>query len=92
LLQTSHGAVSQAPHYGAALTDPEALYASPMEVIADPLLTADEKRAFLRNSADEESFAAPPLAGFAADTVRSSLLNSAAVRRRNHQRSPVHKV
>ncbi|MER8864207.1 ETC complex I subunit [Mesorhizobium sp. M0751] len=54
LLQSSHGGVSQAPHYGPALTDPEALYASPMDVVVDPLLTADEKRAILRNWAWNE--------------------------------------
>ncbi|TPJ49612.1 NADH dehydrogenase ubiquinone Fe-S protein 4 [Mesorhizobium sp. B2-6-4] len=54
LLQSSHGGVSQAPHYGPALTDPEVLYASPMDVVADPLLTADEKRAILRNWAWNE--------------------------------------
>lgn len=48
-LQSSYGAVSQAPHCGSALTDPEALYASPMDVVADPLLTVEEKRSILRN-------------------------------------------
>ena len=48
-LQSSYGAVSQAPHYETALSDPEALYATPMDVVADPLLTVDEKRAVLRN-------------------------------------------
>ncbi|MER8707445.1 ETC complex I subunit [Mesorhizobium sp. M1088] len=54
LLQTSYGAVSQASHYRAALADSEALFASPMDVVVDPLLTADEKRAILRNWAWNE--------------------------------------
>ncbi|MER9328510.1 NADH dehydrogenase ubiquinone Fe-S protein 4 [Mesorhizobium sp. M0587] len=54
LLQTSYGAVSQASHYRPALADPEALFASPMDVVVDPLLTADEKRAILRNWAWNE--------------------------------------
>lgn len=54
LLESRHGGVSQAPHYGPALTDPEAFYASPMDVVVDPLLTADEKRAILRNWAWNE--------------------------------------
>jgi hypothetical protein len=54
-LQSSYGSVAQAPHYRPALSDPEALYASPMEeVVADPLLTVDEKRAVLRNWAWNE--------------------------------------
>ncbi|RWM87838.1 MAG: ETC complex I subunit [Mesorhizobium sp.] len=53
-LQSSYGAVSQASHYGLALADPEALYASPMDVVADPLLNVEEKRSILRNWAWNE--------------------------------------
>jgi hypothetical protein len=53
-LQSSYGSVSQAPHYGPVLSDPEALYASPMDVVTDPLLAIDEKRAVLRNWAWNE--------------------------------------
>ncbi|RWM10990.1 MAG: ETC complex I subunit [Mesorhizobium sp.] len=53
-LQSSYGAVSQAPHYGSALADPEALYTSPMDVVGDPLLTVEEKRSILRNWAWNE--------------------------------------
>ncbi|MER9585605.1 ETC complex I subunit [Mesorhizobium sp. M0051] len=54
LLQTSYDAVSQASHYRPALTDPEPLFASPIEVVVDPLLTVEEKRAVLRNWAWNE--------------------------------------
>ncbi|WP_051334002.1 ETC complex I subunit [Mesorhizobium sp. WSM3224] len=54
LIMSSYGAVSQASHYGPALADPEALYASPMDLVVDPLLTVDEKRAILRNWAWNE--------------------------------------
>ncbi|MER9791679.1 NADH dehydrogenase ubiquinone Fe-S protein 4 [Mesorhizobium sp. M0213] len=50
----AYGGVSQAPHYGPALTDEEAFYASPMDVVVDPRLTADERRAIVRNWAWNE--------------------------------------
>ncbi|TIM74110.1 MAG: ETC complex I subunit [Mesorhizobium sp.] len=53
-LQSSYGAASQVSHYGSALADPEAFYTSPTDVVADPLLTAEEKRSILRNWAWNE--------------------------------------
>ncbi|MES0005546.1 ETC complex I subunit [Mesorhizobium sp. M0062] len=55
-LQASHGygAGAQAAHIQTALSEPETFYASPMEVVDDPVLAPDEKRAVLKNWAWNE--------------------------------------
>nr|WP_245481881.1 NADH dehydrogenase ubiquinone Fe-S protein 4 [Mesorhizobium sp. M7A.F.Ce.TU.012.03.2.1] len=55
-LQASHnyGAGAQAAHIQTALSEPETFYASPMEVVDDPVLAPDEKRSVLKNWAWNE--------------------------------------
>ncbi len=55
-LQASHGygAGAQAAHIQTALSEPETFYASPMEVVYDPVLAPGEKRAVLKNWAWNE--------------------------------------
>ncbi|RUY26019.1 ETC complex I subunit [Mesorhizobium sp. M7A.F.Ca.US.001.04.1.1] len=55
-LQVSHnyGAGAQAAHIQTALSEPETFYACPMEVVDDPVLAPDEKRAVLKNWAWNE--------------------------------------
>ncbi|MCA0011825.1 ETC complex I subunit [Mesorhizobium sp. B292B1B] len=55
-LQASHGygAGVQAAHIQTVLSAPEAFYTSAMEVVDDPVLSPDEKRAVLKNSAWNE--------------------------------------
>ncbi|ARP68484.1 ETC complex I subunit (plasmid) [Mesorhizobium sp. WSM1497] len=55
-LQASHnyGAGAQAAHIQTALSEPETFYASPMEVVDDPVLAPDEKCAVLKNWAWNE--------------------------------------
>lgn len=54
-LQASHGYVAGAPALQqAVLSEPEAFYASPMEVVQDPVLAPDEKLTVLKNWAWNE--------------------------------------
>ncbi|MBZ9775499.1 NADH dehydrogenase ubiquinone Fe-S protein 4 [Mesorhizobium sp. CO1-1-8] len=55
-VQASHNycAGAQAAHMQTALSEPETFYASPMEVVDDPVLAPDEKRAVLKNWAWNE--------------------------------------
>ncbi|MER8657430.1 NADH dehydrogenase ubiquinone Fe-S protein 4 [Mesorhizobium sp. M0847] len=55
-LQASHGYGTgvQAGHIQTALSEPETFYASPMQVVDDPVLSPDEKRAVLKNWAWNE--------------------------------------
>ncbi|RUX26451.1 ETC complex I subunit [Mesorhizobium sp. M7A.F.Ca.US.011.01.1.1] len=49
-----YGAGAQAAHIQTVLSDPETFYTSPMEVVDDPVLSPDEKRALLKNWAWNE--------------------------------------
>ncbi|MER9644924.1 MULTISPECIES: NADH dehydrogenase ubiquinone Fe-S protein 4 [unclassified Mesorhizobium] len=55
-LQASHGygAGAQAAHIQTVLSEPDTFHTSPMEVVDDPVLSPDEKRALLKNWAWNE--------------------------------------
>ncbi|ESW88459.1 ETC complex I subunit region [Mesorhizobium sp. LSJC269B00] len=100
-LQASHGygAGAQAAHIQTALSEPETFYASPMEVVDDPVLAPDEKRAVLKNWAWNEYLIDMATAEGMPENARPSRLDEAelallALEARNRgfqtRTSPVH--
>ncbi|ESZ32095.1 ETC complex I subunit region [Mesorhizobium sp. L2C067A000] len=100
-LQASHGygAGAQAAHIQTALSEPETFYASPMEVVDDPVLAPDEKRAVLKNWAWNEYLIDMATAEGMPENVRPSRLDEVelallALEARNRgfqtRTSPVH--